>query len=71
MEIKTEDESEPAEERQQDSEGPEQRGQGSAGQAEQVKAEADRGGNYSRKRPYEENRGYSYYEHREEKRWAR
>uniref|UniRef100_A0A7N9ATK3 Heterogeneous nuclear ribonucleoprotein U-like 1 n=1 Tax=Mastacembelus armatus TaxID=205130 RepID=A0A7N9ATK3_9TELE len=30
--------------------------------------EADRGGHYSRKRPYEENRGYSYYEHREDKR---
>uniref|UniRef100_A0A665V3J1 Heterogeneous nuclear ribonucleoprotein U like 1 n=1 Tax=Echeneis naucrates TaxID=173247 RepID=A0A665V3J1_ECHNA len=33
-----------------------------------VPVEADRGGHYSRKRPYEENRGYSYYEHREDKR---
>uniref|UniRef100_A0A665V530 Heterogeneous nuclear ribonucleoprotein U like 1 n=1 Tax=Echeneis naucrates TaxID=173247 RepID=A0A665V530_ECHNA len=46
----------------------EQRGQGDTGQVEQVKVEADRGGHYSRKRPYEENRGYSYYEHREDKR---
>uniref|UniRef100_A0A7N6BCS4 Uncharacterized protein n=1 Tax=Anabas testudineus TaxID=64144 RepID=A0A7N6BCS4_ANATE len=30
--------------------------------------ESDRGGHYGRKRPYEENRGYGYYEHREDKR---
>ncbi|XP_077579603.1 heterogeneous nuclear ribonucleoprotein U-like protein 1 isoform X3 [Stigmatopora nigra] len=36
--------------------------------ADQVKAESEKGGHYSRKRPHEENRGYSYYEHREEKR---
>ncbi|XP_053729391.1 heterogeneous nuclear ribonucleoprotein U-like protein 1 [Synchiropus splendidus] len=35
--------------------------------ADQVKVEGDRGG-HSRKRPHEENRGYNYYEHREEKR---
>uniref|UniRef100_H3DNV8 Heteroous nuclear ribonucleoprotein U like 1 n=1 Tax=Tetraodon nigroviridis TaxID=99883 RepID=H3DNV8_TETNG len=28
----------------------------------------EKGGHYSRKRPYEESRSYSYYEHREEKR---
>lgn len=36
--------------------------------AEQVKVEADKGGHYGRKRPYEESRSYGYYEHREEKR---
>lgn len=45
-----------------------QRGQDGAAQAEQVKTEADRSGHYSRKRPYEENRSYGYYEHREDKR---
>ncbi|XP_034024481.1 heterogeneous nuclear ribonucleoprotein U-like protein 1 isoform X2 [Thalassophryne amazonica] len=37
-------------------------------QAEQIKVESDKGGQYGRKRPYEENRGYSYYERRDEKR---
>lgn len=32
--------------------------------------EGDRGGQYSRKRPHEDNRSYGYYEHREEKRLA-
>uniref|UniRef100_A0A3P9J4D3 Heterogeneous nuclear ribonucleoprotein U like 1 n=1 Tax=Oryzias latipes TaxID=8090 RepID=A0A3P9J4D3_ORYLA len=35
---------------------------------EQVKVEGDRSGSYSRKRHYDESRGYSYYEHREDKR---
>lgn len=66
-----EDEPEPVGDRQQDTQGTEQQhGQDGASQAEQVKVEADRGGHYSRKRPYEENRGYGYYEHREEKRYA-
>lgn len=64
VEVKMEDESEGAGERQQDNQ------QDTAGQPEQVKTEGERGGHYGRKRPYEENRGYSYYEHREEKRWA-
>uniref|UniRef100_A0A8C4GIB2 Heterogeneous nuclear ribonucleoprotein U-like 1 n=1 Tax=Dicentrarchus labrax TaxID=13489 RepID=A0A8C4GIB2_DICLA len=45
-----------------------QQEQDGAAQAEQVKVEADKGGNYGRKRPHEENRSYGYYEHREEKR---
>uniref|UniRef100_A0A4W6CJU7 Heteroous nuclear ribonucleoprotein U like 1 n=1 Tax=Lates calcarifer TaxID=8187 RepID=A0A4W6CJU7_LATCA len=62
-------EPEPVGDRQQDTQGTEQQhGQDGASQAEQVKVEADRGGHYSRKRPYEENRSYGYYEHREEKR---
>ncbi|XP_030599340.1 heterogeneous nuclear ribonucleoprotein U-like protein 1 isoform X2 [Archocentrus centrarchus] len=68
VEVKMEDESEGVGDRQQDSQQEQQRGQDTAGPAEQVKAEADRGGHYGRKRPYEENRGYGYYEHREEKR---
>ncbi|KAM9734246.1 LOW QUALITY PROTEIN: heterogeneous nuclear ribonucleoprotein U-like protein 1 [Menidia menidia] len=78
VDIKKE-EVDPPEEKQQDSRGAEQRpeqdatsqdatSQDGAGQAEPVKSEDDRGGNHSRKRPYEESRGYSYYEHREEKR---
>ncbi|CAG5977083.1 unnamed protein product, partial [Menidia menidia] len=83
VDIKKE-EVDPPEEKQQDSRGAEQRAeqdttsqdatsqdatsQDGAGQAEPVKSEDDRGGNHSRKRPYEESRGYSYYEHREEKR---
>ena len=70
MEIKTEDDSGAPVDREQDNHGTEQQHeQDSAAQAEQVKVEADKGGNYSRKRPYEENRGYGYYEHREDKRW--
>lgn len=68
MEVKVEDQSESIGDRQQDSQQEQQRAQDTAGQAEQVKAEAERGGHYGRKRPYEENRGYGYYEHREEKR---
>uniref|UniRef100_A0A3B4T3L5 Heteroous nuclear ribonucleoprotein U like 1 n=1 Tax=Seriola dumerili TaxID=41447 RepID=A0A3B4T3L5_SERDU len=69
VEVKMEDDAEAAEDRQQDIHKTEQqREQDGAGQAEQVKVEADRGGHYSRKRPYEENRGYGYYEHREDKR---
>uniref|UniRef100_A0A3P8QP81 Uncharacterized protein n=1 Tax=Astatotilapia calliptera TaxID=8154 RepID=A0A3P8QP81_ASTCA len=66
--VKMEDESEGAGERQQDNQHDQQHGQDTAGQPEQVKTEDERGGHYGRKRPYEENRGYSYYEHREEKR---
>ena len=43
-------------------------GQEDMAQSDQVKVEVERGGHYSRKRPYEENRSYCYYEHREEKR---
>lgn len=68
VEVKMEDESEGAGERQQDNQHDQQHGQDTAGQPEQVKTEGERGGHYGRKRPYEENRGYSYYEHREEKR---
>ncbi|CAL1571039.1 unnamed protein product [Knipowitschia caucasica] len=34
----------------------------------EVKTESDKGGPQGRKRPHEENRGYNYYEHRDEKR---
>ncbi|XP_041850279.1 heterogeneous nuclear ribonucleoprotein U-like protein 1 [Melanotaenia boesemani] len=69
VEVKTEQDAEAVEDRSQETQdADQQRGQDAAGQAEQVKMEGDRGGNYSRKRPYEENRGYGYYEHREEKR---
>ena len=71
MEIKVEDDPEAAGDRQQDIQGTEQQPeQDGAGQMEQVKVEGDRGGQFSRKRPYEENRGYGYYEHREDKRCA-
>lgn len=66
VEIKTEEQPEPVGIKQ-DNHGAEQ---DDTAQAEQVKVEADKGGNYSRKRPYEENRSYGYYEHREEKRYA-
>ncbi|XP_042269741.1 heterogeneous nuclear ribonucleoprotein U-like protein 1 [Thunnus maccoyii] len=69
VEVKLEDNSEAAGDSEQDIRGTEQqRGQDGAGQAEQVKVEADKGGQYGRKRPYEESRGYGYYEHREDKR---
>ncbi|XP_072248001.1 heterogeneous nuclear ribonucleoprotein U-like protein 1 isoform X3 [Leuresthes tenuis] len=69
VEVKTEENVGPAGDGEQDNQETEQQPeQDAADQAEQVKAEGDRGGNYSRKRPYEESRGYSYYEHREEKR---
>jgi len=69
VEVKTEENVDPAGDGEQDSQEKEQQPeQDAADQAEQVKVEGDRGGNYSRKRPYEESRGYSYYEHREEKR---
>lgn len=38
-------------------------------QGSQGKGEDDRYGSYNRKRPYEDNRGYGYYEHREDKRY--
>ncbi|KAM4742898.1 heterogeneous nuclear ribonucleoprotein U-like protein 1 isoform 1-T2 [Anableps anableps] len=60
-EIKTEDESELVGDRQQEAPETEQQGQA------EIKVEDNKGGN-SRKRPHEENRGYGYYEHREEKR---
>ncbi|XP_030007346.1 heterogeneous nuclear ribonucleoprotein U-like protein 1 [Sphaeramia orbicularis] len=66
VEVKTEDDKEDT---QQDNHRTDQQREPEASaQAEQVKAEADRAGNYGRKRPYEENRGYGYYEHREDKR---
>uniref|UniRef100_UPI0037E7A8D0 heterogeneous nuclear ribonucleoprotein U-like protein 1 n=1 Tax=Semicossyphus pulcher TaxID=241346 RepID=UPI0037E7A8D0 len=69
VEVKLEDDPEPAEDQQQDSHGTEPQSEldGTA-QAEQVKAEDDKGGHYGRKRPYEESRAYGYYEHREDKR---
>lgn len=66
-----EDEPEAIGDGQQDNHGTEQpRRQEGAGHAEQIKVEADRGGHYGRKRPYEESRGYGYYEHREDKRYT-
>ncbi|XP_068172711.1 heterogeneous nuclear ribonucleoprotein U-like protein 1 isoform X2 [Antennarius striatus] len=66
--IKMEDGTRNSREQQQDNHGEEhQQGQDGTAQAE-VKVEADKGGHSSRKRPYEENRTYGYYEHREEKR---
>lgn len=71
VEIKMEDDSEAPGDREQDIHGTEQqRGEDGTGQAEQAKVEADKSGHYGRKRPYEENRGYGYYEHREDKRYA-
>uniref|UniRef100_A0A667XYG4 Heteroous nuclear ribonucleoprotein U like 1 n=1 Tax=Myripristis murdjan TaxID=586833 RepID=A0A667XYG4_9TELE len=64
VEIKKEDES--AEEQQEPANEWEAQ---EAQQAEQIKVEADRSGHHSRKRPYDENRGYGYYEHREDKRF--
>lgn len=64
VEVKAEDEPEPAESR------PEEAPTEQQPEPEQVKVEGDRGGSYSRKRHYDESRGYSYYEHREDKRWA-
>ncbi|XP_017286551.1 heterogeneous nuclear ribonucleoprotein U-like protein 1 [Kryptolebias marmoratus] len=63
--IKTEDGSEADGNSQEEPQSTEQ--QDVAGQAEQIKME-EKGGNYSRKRPHEDNRGYNYYEHRDEKR---
>lgn len=63
-----EDEAEAIGDRRHDNHGTEQqRGHDGEGHAEQVKVESDRG-HYGRKRPYEESRGYGYYEHREDKR---
>ncbi|XP_023817272.1 heterogeneous nuclear ribonucleoprotein U-like protein 1 isoform X2 [Oryzias latipes] len=62
VEVKAEDEPEPAESR------PEEAPTEQQPEPEQVKVEGDRGGSYSRKRHYDESRGYSYYEHREDKR---
>lgn len=72
VEVKTETpipDPEPTSIKQEDNHGAEhQQGQDVTARAEQAKVEADKGGSYSRKRPYEENRSYGYYEHREEKR---
>lgn len=71
VEVKTEDDPEPAGDPQQDNQGTElHHEQDGTPRAEQVKVESDKAGNYGRKRPYEENRSYGYYEHREEKRYA-
>lgn len=70
VEVKTEDQPEPVSIKQDNHGAEHQQEQDSTAQAEQVKVETDKGGNYSRKRPYEENRSYGYYEHREEKRYA-
>lgn len=67
MEVKTEDEPVAAAEAQQDSRGREQQQEAAAEAQAEVKSE-DKGGHHGRKRPYEENRSYGYYEHREEKR---
>ncbi|XP_045929069.1 heterogeneous nuclear ribonucleoprotein U-like protein 1 [Micropterus dolomieu] len=69
VEVKVEDDPETIGDRNQDIHQTEhQREQDGTAQAEQVKVEADKGGHHSRKRPHEENRGYGYYEHREDKR---
>lgn len=68
MEVKMEDEPEAAGNTEQESQRTEH--QDGAVQGEQIKVEADKAGNNSRKRPHEESRGYNYYEHREEKRYA-
>lgn len=69
VEVKKEDDPEPAGDQQQDNHKSEHpSGQEDTAQPDQVKVEGEKGGHYSRKRPYEENRSYSYYEHREEKR---
>lgn len=39
-------------------------------QGQEIKVEADRNGQHGHERPYEESRSCSYYEHREEKRYA-
>lgn len=71
VEVKTEDDAEAATGGQQYvQEEEQQREQDNTWQAGQVKAESDKGGQHSRKRPYEESRSYSYYEHREDKRYA-
>ncbi|KAI4814972.1 hypothetical protein KUCAC02_005145 [Chaenocephalus aceratus] len=66
VEVKMEDEPEAAGNTEQESQRTEH--QDGAVQGEQIKVEADKAGNNSRKRPHEESRGYNYYEHREEKR---
>ncbi|XP_031719402.1 heterogeneous nuclear ribonucleoprotein U-like protein 1 isoform X1 [Anarrhichthys ocellatus] len=69
VEVKMEEEPAADEDTQQGNQGTEHLdGQDSEHQAEQIKVEADRSGHSGRKRPYEESRGYGYYEHREEKR---
>lgn len=69
VEIKKEEEPEPVGDQQQDNHKSEHpSGQEDTAQSDQVKVEGEKGGHYSRKRPYEESRSYSYYEHREEKR---
>ncbi|XP_041669517.1 heterogeneous nuclear ribonucleoprotein U-like protein 1 [Cheilinus undulatus] len=67
VEVKLEDDPGATGDQQQDSQETEQQ-RPDVAKAEQVKAEADKGGQFSRKRPYEENRAYGYYEHREDKR---
>ncbi|KAJ0021911.1 hypothetical protein NQD34_009401 [Periophthalmus magnuspinnatus] len=68
VEVKTEnaDDAEQGSHREQEQE-QQQRGEERATPIE-VKTESGKGGSQGRKRPYEENRGYGYYEHREEKR---
>lgn len=71
VEVKTEEDPEPAiDQPQGNNDAEHQHDQDGAARAEQVKVEAEKGGNHSRKRPYEDNRSYSYYEHREEKRYT-
>ncbi|TKS80680.1 Heterogeneous nuclear ribonucleoprotein U-like protein 1 [Collichthys lucidus] len=67
VEVKKEDGPDAAEDEQQNIRETENQ-QDDAAQAEQIKAEADKGERHGRKRPYEESRGYNYYEHREDKR---
>lgn len=69
VEIKKEEEPETVGQQQQDNHNSEHpSGREDTAHSDHVKVEGDKGGHYSRKRPYEENRSYSYYEHREEKR---
>lgn len=69
VEVKMEDDPRADEDTKHDSHGTQQQdGEDGEPQAEEIKVEADKSGSQGRKRPHEESRSYSYYEHREEKR---
>ncbi|XP_076002586.1 heterogeneous nuclear ribonucleoprotein U-like protein 1 isoform X2 [Genypterus blacodes] len=68
VEVKTEADTEAAADGQQREREERHREQDGSWQGDQVKSESEKGGQYGRKRPYEESRSYGYYEHREDKR---
>lgn len=68
VEVKKEEEPETLGQQQDNHNSEHPSGREDTSQSDHVKVEGDKGGHHSRKRPYEENRSYSYYEHREEKR---